>query len=640
MKTINLQELNAKKEKLNALAIKLKQEFFGIDGCIDKIIESIKTWYLLPEIISRPAIINLWGLTGVGKTALVRILAKELGFSDRFIEIQMDGVSGGTTKSDSICSILENSSVNESQPGIILLDEFQRFRTLDETGKEMKVERFQDVWMLLSDGKFPSDHSSLAKIEQELATMDYYKDYEDYNKEVKKEENEKNKVENAEIKVGSATKIKRKFTIYPYEAKMIKKMLRLTIPIQEVMKLNTEDIRSLIQDHLQKNGNKPIDYSKSLIFIGGNLDEAFKMADSVEDCDTDADIFYKHSLKISVIEVKSALAKRFKPEQIARLGNNHIIYPSLSKDAYYKIIQRTCLRYTEDAFQISGIKISPDQSIYDALYQNSVYPTQGTRPVFTSIHKMFGSPISDAILWALENQITSVKALVDLEKSNIIFTNGITNKSCYIDFEIKNRKALYSPDYKALVAVHEAGHALAYALLFKTSPSETKINVASYKGGYMISEGTTSNKIELLNRVIISLAGLVAEEILFGPDLRSVGCKSDMAKATELIAAYVRTLGMDGYSSYIFKDQNGSFNQDIDGTNAVIEQIVKDQKAKTFDLMTKNRNVLIKISKKLLSQETLKKDEFFTLFKDDIIGLTNVSEVDTSGNYHEILSKL
>ncbi|WP_438452428.1 hypothetical protein, partial [Listeria monocytogenes] len=50
-----------------------------------------------------------------------------------------------------------------------LLDEMQRFRTIDDAGNEVKVERYQDVWTLLSDGKFSSDSTVFAEIEMMLA---------------------------------------------------------------------------------------------------------------------------------------------------------------------------------------------------------------------------------------------------------------------------------------------------------------------------------------------------------------------------------------------------------------------------------------------------------------------------------------
>jgi len=69
------------------------------------------------------------------------------------------------------------------------------------------------------------------------------------------------------------------------------------------------------------------------------------MANDVEDTETDADIYYDLSRRVNIIDIKNALKEKFKPEQIARFGNNHIIYPCLNKKSYRKIIEINCQKY-------------------------------------------------------------------------------------------------------------------------------------------------------------------------------------------------------------------------------------------------------------------------------------------------------
>lgn len=63
-----------KKEQVNEIAMILKQEFIGIDKVIDEVCRLILPWYLFPDAQLRPTVINLWGLTGSGKTALIHRL--------------------------------------------------------------------------------------------------------------------------------------------------------------------------------------------------------------------------------------------------------------------------------------------------------------------------------------------------------------------------------------------------------------------------------------------------------------------------------------------------------------------------------------------------------------------------------------
>ena len=78
-------QIGARSERLRQIGAELKTELFGIDEVIDRVIDAVRAWYVLPDIITRPVIVNLWGLTGTGKTQLTRSLAKKLGFYDRLI---------------------------------------------------------------------------------------------------------------------------------------------------------------------------------------------------------------------------------------------------------------------------------------------------------------------------------------------------------------------------------------------------------------------------------------------------------------------------------------------------------------------------------------------------------------------------
>lgn len=160
--------------RLGEVAEVLKTELFGIDPIIDRVIESLRAWYVMPELIKRPVIICLWGLTGTGKTQLTRLIAQKLGLYDRFVEVQMDGFSNSTGhRHNTISGMLAESGVVEGPPGILVLDEFQRYRTLDKDGDDVKVERYQDVWTLLSDGRLAPALSFMSDMGYSLGRSQY-----------------------------------------------------------------------------------------------------------------------------------------------------------------------------------------------------------------------------------------------------------------------------------------------------------------------------------------------------------------------------------------------------------------------------------------------------------------------------------
>ena len=114
----------------------LKVEFVGIDHVIDEVLSSVSSWFLFPDLQEKPLIINLWGLTGVGKSSLVNRLASLLGFENKFYHFDLGDKE---VRSSDIKENLKNiyNDVN-GFPILIALDEFQHARTLDEHGMEIE----------------------------------------------------------------------------------------------------------------------------------------------------------------------------------------------------------------------------------------------------------------------------------------------------------------------------------------------------------------------------------------------------------------------------------------------------------------------------------------------------------------------
>ena len=76
--SFNFEEIKYKNELVDTAIIQLKKDFVGIDEQIDEVMNNVRTWYLYPQLQTRPLIVSIFGLTGTGKTALVRKIAKYL----------------------------------------------------------------------------------------------------------------------------------------------------------------------------------------------------------------------------------------------------------------------------------------------------------------------------------------------------------------------------------------------------------------------------------------------------------------------------------------------------------------------------------------------------------------------------------
>jgi cell division protease FtsH len=135
-----IKHIDEKEKNLEFAKRELKEYFVGLDSIIDRVIENVKIWYIMPELLTHPVIINLWGMTGVGKTALVRMLVELLEFADRFEEVQLTNsgsIGSSSSWSNRISGILSSSNISPKEAGILLLDEIQRFRTVNEEDRDI-----------------------------------------------------------------------------------------------------------------------------------------------------------------------------------------------------------------------------------------------------------------------------------------------------------------------------------------------------------------------------------------------------------------------------------------------------------------------------------------------------------------------
>ncbi len=576
------EQLAQKNQQLQEIAAQLKTELFGIDALID----AVRAWYVLPELVSRPVIVCLWGLTGTGKTQLVRRLAQLLGFYDRFVEVQMDGFSNGASwrGAQSISGMLGQSGVREGEPAILALDEFQRFRTIDSKRSEMRVERYQDVWALLSDGRLPPALSLLGDIESSIAEAAF-------------------DAERAE-----AGEAKLRYKLRSWEAQELQRKLKLDVPLLEIMAWTPEQIQERLRSFRESGQQRwDTDYSRLLVFVCGNLDEMYEeLATSVDDCDSDADTFHAVTSRLSVIDVKQALNQRFKPEQVARLGNEHVIYPSLSRRAYEQLIEQGCARYARETEARCGLRFELAASVREQIYANAVFPAQGARPLFSTLHAILGAGLAKAALWALERGAEAGETVgLTAETTHLNAHWRGQTQAIAAPFEISRLRQRSNADFRALLAVHEAGHGLVHALLFGRAPQEIKIHVASFEGGYnAYSARKVWSRRNLRDAICTSLAGRAAELLVFGAEMSSSGAESDLRKATENAARMLRHLGQGDRIGRIdvCADSEDNLCTDVESSNAAIEALLQREHARATALLQTHRTALLALVDELMAQ--------------------------------------
>ena len=632
-----------RKATLDATAAELKSHFVGLDDIIDKIIKNIETWYVMPELLTRPAIVCLFGPTGVGKTDLVRRLVRLLGFPDKFCEIVISNRGCSTYPwSSNIAAILrQNTNIQSGSPAVILLDEVQGFRTIDEHGQDIHDCKFKDVWTLLSDGKLPF------QVEVE-SLMNMLWDYQKkdvmsrapvevpYPTEHVAEIPDDEEIEEGEDPIDSPLAKMRPYSRNDddgkfnfYQLNYFKSLLRLNESLEQIALWTDAKKKEVILERLtSKSIYEEEDYTKCLIFISGNLDDAYGFTKDSKEVDVDADILHDMSKKINILDIKAALSKRFRPEQISRMGNSHVIYPSLSKRSFEVIIERKITGIIKRVKETAGIDLVVDNSINKLIYDNGVFPTQGTRPVFSTISEILETLLPNFLLEAIQKEKTMVKLCYKNDKMEVEIGDSVMHSDYTGSLDKLKKERGNNKNRRTMAAVHEAGHAVVFSTLFKMAPSQIMATPASNEAeGFVYTLNTCNSKNMLLKRITVLLAGTEAERLVFGSDIVTSGNESDLMHATQKATSMIRKWAMNNFDSSVSMEMD-LLNNDIEGTNPLIESIMKQCKNDASSILSRNHKILKATIDKLLSFESISPNDFVRLCKENglEIGEANSSE--------------
>lgn len=595
----------------------LKEEFIGIDNVIDEIIDALSSWYLIPSLQDKPVVINLWGLTGVGKTSLVNRLAQHLRFQDKYYHFNL---GENETREWAIKRQLEEIYENiNGYPIIIALDEFQHARTINEIGHELDKTTPRVIWQLLDSGKFQISKycfhvEELYDLIQRLRFLLRNGVSVQNGKVVGRKDyflKEMNLIEGYEAKK-QPDFVQDDNDVYFVPANFYEGIFSLskerypsTFDIKSrLSKLNGyETIAFLTQVFSYGNSPKTVNCSKALIFVLGNLDEAYTMSHNFNP-DMDPDEFHEQSLKITVPAIKKALKNRFRNEQIARLGNIHIIYPAFNNESFRRLINLELSRISYKVKSQHKVNIQFDSSIKELIFREGVYPTQGARPILTTIHQIIstklGRVISEIVLQninpdrVLYKDFNNKLRIEFLLRDEIIHIVNIDQK-----LELEELRKPKKDDIQAITGVHEAGHAIISSILLKTIPEVIFSNTAELENSgfiYTKFKWKYVSRKEIRNRLALFLAGYAAEKLIFGEDNVTSGAEEDIEKATEFITYMLKKCGMG-------TSQAAYHNKDIQTRFFLIDR---------KNLLNDEAESLLK-SSLVLAEKTLKDQELLLL---------------------------
>ncbi len=619
-------EIKEKKELLNKAQEVLKTEFIGIDRVIDEVIDSITSWYMVPDLQERPNVISLFGMTGVGKTALLSRLKELLRIRDRFYHMDL-----GERHIDLREKLEELHDNQDGQPFLICLDEFQHARSIRE-GREEENQQLRILWELMDTGKF-----SLLRFQREVGELRSFKKSLEYMKDLGVVIQEGQVVQGKEIcrdympSINQFMRMNRDFDKDPWiiSKEQVEDIVKITGDYtcahevyREIGEKDTEQLIRFLERVVEK-GRTPrvVDCSKALLFVVGNLDEAYRIGDD-HDAEIEPDELRERSMEISIPDVKAALKTRFRSEQIARLGNQMITYPAFDSGTFQKIIENELDRTHIKVFTQEGLHLEFHESVHELIYDEGVFPLQGARPVFSTIQQLIKSRLGSIIAQYRTQKEKVKEAWMSIEEDEAIVTfldkegQEIDRLSFRIRKELGALKESKQGENQTLCGVHESGHAtIAIALMGVVPEVIVSQSIGNCQNGFTSlprkEDPLTKKDLEL--RGIMMLAGLTAEKMVFGKDNVSPGSGDDLGRATEIALRMEKTWGMGTCPGSFFPNDNEGAHYSFRDTHGYLDRLAKERVEKWKDeaqrTLRDHWGLFIELSDRLSKERKLKRDE-------------------------------
>jgi cell division protease FtsH len=200
-----------------------------------------------------------------------------------------------------------------------------------------------------------------------------------------------------------------------------------------------------------------------------------------------------------------------------------------------------------------------------------------------------------------------------------------------IQLGLEKKGRVMSEDEKRRVAYHESGHALVALSVDRANPVHRVTIIPRSIGALGVTlqlpteDRYLVTKEDLLDRICVMFGGRVAEELVCG-DI-STGAHDDLARATETARQMVTRLGMsEKLGAMTFgRQQTSRFLEGMGmeertyseetarAIDAEIRAILEGQHRRATEILTREREVLERMTRRLIEVETLDRAEIDTL---------------------------
>ncbi len=218
----------------------------------------------------------------------------------------------------------------------------------------------------------------------------------------------------------------------------------------------------------------------------------------------------------------------------------------------------------------------------------------------------------------IENIVKESALIATRDQRDLVRYEDISEAMERIELGVKHRKHM-TVEERRRVAYHESGH-LITLYLFHPTDDVFKASIIARRESLGVvhhqprEEFFTSTRDRLLANVKVSLAGYVAEKLIFG--VTSDGVASDFQQAMRQAHAMVWRYGMgEKYLGDLTVIPEPQLSEQVkaelnEETNRIFQQCAKDVEG----LLTKERKLLDRFADELLTREELEYDDIEAIF--------------------------
>ena len=233
----------------------------------------------------------------------------------------------------------------------------------------------------------------------------------------------------------------------------------------------------------------------------------------------------------------------------------------------------------------------------------------------------------------LENLLNEAAIIAAKEDRAYITQTDIKKAFVKVGIGAEKKSRVISEKEKRITAFHESGHAILFHLLPDVGPvySVSIIPTGAGAAGYTMPlperDDMFNTKGKMLQDIIVSLGGRVAEELVF--DDITTGASQDIKQATRMAKDMVTKYGMSeniGLICYDNDDDEVFIGRDLAHTRGYgegvattidleVKRIIDECYEKAKQMIAEHRDVLDACANLLLEKEKINQQEFEALFE-------------------------